>query len=770
MSIWSYSDITNSWLQAFAAQSLYAAITALLVWAALKLWRPKHPVWHVALWSLVLIRFIMPVDLASPWTARTLVEQTSADWIMRDYSVVQSQQRPLFDAEKSAVVPGGDASAAITPDNDLQQAQPANKPINWVLLTFCVWLLGASLLLTRLVIAYYRLMHLLSRATPITSEPLTRMVDQWRVNLGVRRPVALLSSTECTGAFTCRLFKPVIVLPAPLVPRMDDADLSAILGHEMAHIRGLDSLWLLIEQVLRALFFFHPAIWIATSKLDEAREALRDLDMLKAGSVSANSYAVTLLSVLKSQNENARTPLLAVAMGKTAQRLKDRLMLLKVARVIKYPSRWLIAASTLAVAALILPMAQSVAKKPKEAAQQKQQAISVTPTAEARIAEDNKTDAWPAVDADIAAEIQDAEHQAMALSDADMTPPTPLVAAVAPVSPVASVAPVAPLAPLVSEDMAEALADLAELEHDARQEVVEAEQAVTEARAELRSADAEDLETANENLRDAVRELAQVRQRSAEAQREAAIARRDLQRDFQREVEHAQRDAAQAMRDAEQARQDAAQAMRDAEQARRDAEQAQREAEREWRAAYAQANKASYYFFSRDADTSTMVVIDKNEVRCGANVKAGTAHKIIVNGRHMTCTGSLTRADMKGGFSDTQKAVGILGQKGVISVQVRNGKTTSVHVRSSSDGSQPSAVPAPPAPPASGSGGSAMVKRIKAESNDSDCDDSIKVKTVRADFAPVHVHITETVAAALSGRIKLSSHAMIEAIPVNNKG
>lgn len=734
MNIWPSSDILRSWLEAFAAQSVYAAIAALLVWVTVKLWRPKHPVWHVALWSLVLVRFILPVDLASPWTARTLVEQTSANWIMRDFAGLQEQQRPLFESEKPSAAPPAFDARSARPDASLSPAASADNPVDWIVLLFCFWLLGAGLLLTRLLRAYAHLTQLISRATPITSEPLTRMVDQWRVNLGVRRPVALLSSTACTGAFTCHVFKPVIVLPTSLVSRMDDADLSAILGHEIAHIRGLDSFWLLLEQVLRALFFFHPAIWIATTKLDEAREALRDLDMLKAGSVSANAYAVTLLTVLKSQHENAQTPLLAVAMGKTAQRLKDRLMLLKIARAVKYPSRWLIAVSTVAIAALVLPMAQSVAKKPKAAVPQKAETALAPPKAVSQNTAELKTDILPQETREIADALQDADDPVMAASDPDITPPPSVVVSVA------DVAPLAAIGPIESAHMTEALADLADVERDARQEIAEAVQAVVEARVELRSAGADDRAAATENLLSALRELVQVKQQSLQMQQEAAAARRTLHLNFQRTIKQAQQDAAQALRDAEQARRDAAQAMREVEQARH-------KAELEWHAAFLQAKNASYHFFTPDTDISTMVVIDKDEVRCGANVKAGTAHKIIINGRNMTCNGPLTRADLMGGLSADQKAVGILGQKGVISVERKNGKTISVQVRSSNGGPLPSVTPVPPVP---GSGASTTPKRIKADIAGKGCEEASEPQIIRTDFLPAQIYSEET-AAFVSG-------------------
>jgi beta-lactamase regulating signal transducer with metallopeptidase domain len=363
--------IAIQWFEIISKQSLYAAIMAGFVWATLKLSQPRHPVWAIALWSLVLIRFILPVESAAPWSARTLLERSTENWLMHDFPARQAKQRPLLETEKLAAPSQKENSASVS--RPVQQALPllALSPIpstpglNWMAFLFMLWILGAGYFLIQLKKAYTHLSYTLSRARPLDDKPLTQAVELWRATLSVRRSVCLRASADCDGAFTTGVFTPVIVLPETLIERLAERDISAIIGHEMAHIKGLDSLWLSCEHVLRALFFFHPAIWLATSKLDAAREELRDLDMLHAGPVSVQTYASTLLSVLKNQQDLTNAPILAVAMGRTAVRLKARLILIKNATATLRPSRWLIGGATLTLAALILPMSHSAISKTK---------------------------------------------------------------------------------------------------------------------------------------------------------------------------------------------------------------------------------------------------------------------------------------------------------------------------------------------------------------------------------------------------------------------
>jgi beta-lactamase regulating signal transducer with metallopeptidase domain len=710
------NTIAQHWLDGIAAQSVYAAIAATFVFAVLKLWRPKHPVWAVALWSLVLIRFVMPVDVAAPWTARSVAERGSTAWLMQDYPAIKAAQRPLLAAEKSPVL-------MLRPPSAAEISGTALPAINWQIALLGLWALGASLLLTRLVLAYVHLNRILSRATPLVSDPLLQATDTWRVALGVRRAVTLLTSPDGTGAFTTRVFKPVIVLPASLVNCMTHADLTAVIGHEMAHIRGLDSLWLQVEQLLRALFFFHPAIWLATVKLDEAREALRDLDMLNAGPVTPNAYAITLLSVLKSQRNDDTAPLLAVAMGRTAERLKQRLLLLKISRALKHPSRWLIAGSTLAIAAVVLPMAHSTPEKTKSVA-----GTAVTPQTAKAVQPGTGVATLTANDAGVSRADKNTER---ALSPSgSSTPPVPD----------------APADTWFQDDMQEALADIAESEQDTRQDVMEAEQALVEARADARAATGGDWAIAQETIADARRDVARERSKASQKFADLARARRDLETETdagatshdaahaRQDAEHARAearqarqealqaatearvDAAQAMREAQQdaahvrreAHQDAAQARRDAEQARRDAEQAMQDGE---------ALAHTVRLGQRRTDTKTLVVIEKNVVRCGSAIRAGSLHRIILNGRDVACTSALTDADKKIGYAgDDGKAAGWLGARGVMKVVRQNGNT-SVHVYSNSSRTSPASAepPVPPTPPAAPRGSGAWVKKINLE-------------------------------------------------------
>ena len=93
---------------------------------------------------------------------------------------------------------------------------------------------------------------------------------------------------------TFGLRRPVVLLPDTL-RTLPDSVQRAILAHELWHVRRRDWIWILTEEVLRALLWFHPAISFVISRVQSAREEVVDeLTVLLTN--SRRSYLEALLA------------------------------------------------------------------------------------------------------------------------------------------------------------------------------------------------------------------------------------------------------------------------------------------------------------------------------------------------------------------------------------------------------------------------------------------------------------------------------------------
>jgi hypothetical protein len=73
-------------------------------------------------------------------------------------------------------------------------------------------------------------------------------------------------------------------------------ELKVIVLHELAHLRRWDDWTNLAQKFVKALFFFHPAVWWIDSRLALEREIACD-DMVLEQTTNARTYAASLVSV-----------------------------------------------------------------------------------------------------------------------------------------------------------------------------------------------------------------------------------------------------------------------------------------------------------------------------------------------------------------------------------------------------------------------------------------------------------------------------------------
>ncbi|MGE0393493.1 MAG: TIGR03435 family protein [Vicinamibacterales bacterium] len=113
--------------------------------------------------------------------------------------------------------------------------------------------------------------------------------------------------------------RPVLLWPAGISSRLTDAQVEAILSHELAHIARRDNLLALLHMGVQALFWFHPLVWIIGTRLVHERERACDEDVvLRSGHREA--YAEGILRTCEHCVESS----LPCAAGVTGADLKAR--------------------------------------------------------------------------------------------------------------------------------------------------------------------------------------------------------------------------------------------------------------------------------------------------------------------------------------------------------------------------------------------------------------------------------------------------------------
>lgn len=168
-------------------------------------------------------------------------------------------------------------------------------PGAWAFALFTVWITVSALACLRLAVGLWKLKQLWSccKEFDLSAHPL--LDETVRQHCSGRRVVVCVSNNVATPT-AIGFFKPTVILPTWAVAEMSDEELNVILLHELAHLSRRDDWTNLVQKIVQALFFFHPAIWWIEKHLTLEREMACD-EAVVAGKGDARVYARCLLSL-----------------------------------------------------------------------------------------------------------------------------------------------------------------------------------------------------------------------------------------------------------------------------------------------------------------------------------------------------------------------------------------------------------------------------------------------------------------------------------------
>jgi beta-lactamase regulating signal transducer with metallopeptidase domain len=213
-----------------------------------------------------------------------------------------------------------DSSVALTAKNS---ASAFHLSSNWAMGFFLVWAGIAALGLAKIALGFLRLRSLRSSCQVIDPKSLPAVRQATLAQFASIRHVTLLTSEQIRVPAAIGFLRPAILLPAWALTDLDPAEMNAVLLHELAHLRRWDDWTNLAQQVLRALFFFQPAVWWIGRSLAMEREMACD-DLALAAASDPAAYARCLVSVAE-KSFLRRGLALALAMAgrvhQTAQRV-----------------------------------------------------------------------------------------------------------------------------------------------------------------------------------------------------------------------------------------------------------------------------------------------------------------------------------------------------------------------------------------------------------------------------------------------------------------
>jgi TonB family protein len=254
-------------LSNLAAWSLQALLVIVMSGALPLLFRLHAPAVRHAYWrALLLICLILP--LVQPWR-------------------IDSVSVPILNATERVSSPHSASSASLSPASKAALSSQAERE-RWIRIIGFVLVTGAVVRLAWLVAGIARLRRLRRAGEPPAPDEAT---DDLFTLLAARADVRY--ADDLRQPVTFGVYKPVVLLPKSLSAR-PSALRRAVFAHELWHVRRRDWLWLVIEQAVRAVLWFHPAILWLISRVQSSREEVVD-ELTVLATNARRSYLEALL-------------------------------------------------------------------------------------------------------------------------------------------------------------------------------------------------------------------------------------------------------------------------------------------------------------------------------------------------------------------------------------------------------------------------------------------------------------------------------------------
>jgi uncharacterized protein (TIGR03435 family) len=235
----------------------------------------RAPAWtRYWIWFAASLKFVVPFAaltlLGAQLEWREALPSAPPSWTL----AIESVSQPLF-------VPYG-----VVP---LQRAT-ADAGIDITAIALVIWLLGGAMVLGMWLLRWRRVAQAVHAGAPVASgrvfEALTRL------DPSAALPVVSADTSLEPGVFG--VVRPVLLWPRDIDARLDDAQVRAILAHELAHVRRRDNLTAAVHMLVEAAFWFHPLVWLIGGRLADERERACDEEVVRLGS-DPHVYAESLL-------------------------------------------------------------------------------------------------------------------------------------------------------------------------------------------------------------------------------------------------------------------------------------------------------------------------------------------------------------------------------------------------------------------------------------------------------------------------------------------
>ncbi len=282
---------------------------------------------HYLLWGIVILKLLIPVALPSDVSPLNLLSQADTPAVVQtvqqnhpeqDLSTVSGSPKPANDT-----LPEKNSPPSAMADNSGNAAGiPKSLVLNWEVIALTVWAGGALGFGLWLAVGTARLRKLTQGTAP--SERMQELFESCLRQMHIQRQIRLVLQEHMPVPAITGLRSPVLLLPACLSEGHNEEKLRHIFFHELSHYKRGDIAATYLLNVLNALYWFNPLVWLTVRLVNKDMETACDATVLAhMGTEKRQSYIETVIEF--GGNSSGKRLMPALCMNDGRMKMKSRI-------------------------------------------------------------------------------------------------------------------------------------------------------------------------------------------------------------------------------------------------------------------------------------------------------------------------------------------------------------------------------------------------------------------------------------------------------------
>lgn len=313
------------------------------------------PKFRVYLWIMVIIKLMLPFNFSTSFSVYNLLPDINPT----GYTYQNIDTAPINEADNSfidnyygngtsfdnTIYPiednlnlnitdsniSSDNESTVIIDNSIDSMPKANNNVKWIItesffnILSLIWIIGFVSLLTVYLIINL-LFYMRVKALPFSvSSTAKQYINLWSAKLNIKYEIRVKETSLVKVPAVYGFIRPILLFPRGIENSIGDEELSAIVLHELSHIKRKDTVLGIVSLFTKFVHWFNPFVWYGFSLLKNDIEASCDSMVLNSLDTDKHkAYGMTLLK-LSSQSPREISLLGMTGILEGKKKIKDRI-------------------------------------------------------------------------------------------------------------------------------------------------------------------------------------------------------------------------------------------------------------------------------------------------------------------------------------------------------------------------------------------------------------------------------------------------------------